>query len=591
MDTEIRQIHNFQAGDLFDRHYRLLEHVGSGGFADVWKAKDELVDTIVALKIYTRLDKEGISELAKEYKEMRGIKHPNLLTGNRFDASGNIPYLEMDYCDGGSLYGKLGRLGNDELRHVLRDIAGGLAYLHREGIVHQDIKPENILYDTKKNRYLLSDFGISGKSRTRLSHSINKANMTFSMTEAYAPPEKFSGNLADIEPDTKGDIFSLGMTLFELSVGQLPFMPPMATGREMLYSQGRLQLDYGQIKDPLLRSVVESCTQYDKTQRITAEEILATLNGERPASKPKTTRTTNTDIGVRPPTVEVKIGRGGMQPPPPPPPTPTPNRKWIYVVLAAVVVTMGVTLTLLTGHSSDEGIGDNTRLVENFETPNTSRAATSTTATSSSVETFTANGVSFNMVRVGGGSTVRTYYIGETEVTQALWQAVMGSNPSNFKGSNLPVESVSWNDCKEFIRKLNALTGKEFRLPKESEWEYAAKGGNKSHGYTYSGCNSDDALEQYAWYDKNAYYCGSSHSDYGTHAVKQKRPNELGIYDMSGNVWEWCEDLYSSSGSNRVSRGGSWLSRARICRVSVRCNDAPSARGRSLGFRLALSAR
>ena len=590
MDTNTKQIHNFQAGDLFDRHYRLIEHVGSGGFADVWRAKDELVETVVALKIYTRLDKEGISELAKEYRDMRGIKHPNLLTGNHFDASGNIPYLEMDYCDGGSFYGKLGRLGNDELRHVLRDIAGGLAYLHRESIVHQDIKPENILYDTVKDRYLLSDFGISGKSRTRLSHSMTMNQMTYSMTEAYAPPEKFSGNVSDLAPDTKGDIFSLGMTLFELATGVLPFTSPMATGREMLYSQGRLQLDYGQIKDPVLRSVVEGCTRYDKTQRITAEEILATLNGERPASKTKTTGTTNTDTGFRPPTVEVKIGRGGMQPPPPPPP-PTPNRKWIYVVLAAVVVTMGVTLTLLTGHSSDEGIGDNTRLVENFETPNTSRAATSTTATSSSVETFTANGVSFNMVRVGVGSTVRTYYIGETEVTQALWQAVMGSNPSNFKGSNRPVEQVSWNDCKEFIRKLNALTGKEFRLPKESEWEYAAKGGNKSHGYTYSGCNSDDALEQYGWYDKNAYDCGSSHPDYGTHAVKQKRPNELGIYDMSGNVWEWCEDLYSSSGSHRVIRGGSWGDDAGRCRVSNRHYFDPSFRDSYLGFRLALSAR
>lgn len=228
-------------------------------------------------------------------------------------------------------------------------------------------------------------------------------------------------------------------------------------------------------------------------------------------------------------------------------------------------------------------------------TPNTSRAAKSTTTTSPSIEIFTANGVSFNMVRVEGGST-GTYYIGETEVTQALWQAVMGSNPSYFKGSNLPVESVSWNDCKEFIRKLNALTGKEFRLPKESEWEYAAKGGNKSHGYTYSGCNSDDALEQYAWYDKNAYYCGSSsantsHPDYGTHAVKQKRPNELDIYDMSGNVWEWCEDLYSSSGSYRVYRGGSWSSYARNCRVSLRINSDPSTRDDDLGFRLALSAR
>ncbi len=309
MDTEIRTIHTFKAGDLFDRHYRLLEHVGSGGFADVWRAKDELVDTIVALKIYTRLDKEGISELAKEYKEMRGIKHPNLLTGNHFDASGNIPYLEMDYCDGGSLYSKIGKMSNDELHHVLCDIAGGLACLHREGIVHQDIKPENILYDTGKDRYLLSDFGISSKSKTRLSKSVTMANMTLSMTEAYAPPEKFSGNLADIEPNTKGDIFSLGMTMFELAVGQLPFTPPMATGREMLFSEKRgvpLQLDYSQIKDSQLRKIVEGCTKYAPKDRPASDEILAMIGAKvtEPGQKKKTN-------GGRPRTVEINMKGGG----------------------------------------------------------------------------------------------------------------------------------------------------------------------------------------------------------------------------------------------------------------------------------------
>ncbi len=206
-------------------------------------------------------------------------------------------------------------------------------------------------------------------------------------------------------------------------------------------------------------------------------------------------------------------------------------------------------------------------------------------------QTFTVGGVSFQMVRVEGKGS--PFYIGETEVTQALWQAVMGSNPSYFKGTNRPVEQVSWDDCKTFISKLNSMTGRNFRLPKEAEWEYAAKGGNKSRGYEYSGCNSESELEQYAWYDKNAYYCGSSsanssHPDYGTHNVKTKRPNELGIYDMSGNVWEWCEDLYDSSGSYRVFRGGSWNFNARNCRVAIRNWYSPVWRYFNLGLRLAL---
>ena len=227
---------------------------------------------------------------------------------------------------------------------------------------------------------------------------------------------------------------------------------------------------------------------------------------------------------------------------------------------------------------------------------------------------FSVNGVDFTMVFVEGGTftmgatseqgedadddeypthsvTLSDYYIGETEVTQALWKAVMGNNPSFFKGNSLPVENVSYNDVKEFITKLNQKTGKTFRLPTEAEWEYAARGGNKSKGYKYAGSNTIDDV---AWYDDN--------SNFKTHPVKTKQPNELGIYDMSGNVWEWCSDWYGdytseaqtnpqgpSSGSDRVARGGSWGSDARFCRVSLRYSGSPSSRANSLGFRLALA--
>ena len=176
-----------------------------------------------------------------------------------------------------------------------------------------------------------------------------------------------------------------------------------------------------------------------------------------------------------------------------------------------------------------------------------------------------------------------SYYIGETEVTQALWQAVMGSNPSNFKGDNRPVECVSWDDCKTFISKLNSLTGMKFRLPSEAEWEYAARGGNKSQDYKYSGSNT---LGNVAWYTDNS---GS-----GTHPVKTKSPNELGIYDMSGNVWEWTQSCWrsnynaSENCSDRMNRGGGWNCFAGNCRVSIRDNDAPGNRSNDLGLRLAL---
>lgn len=188
--------------------------------------------------------------------------------------------------------------------------------------------------------------------------------------------------------------------------------------------------------------------------------------------------------------------------------------------------------------------------------------------------------------------TLSSYYIGQTEVTQALWKAVMGSNPSNFKGDNLPVECVSWNDCQEFIEKLNAKTGRTFRLPTEAQWEFAARGGNNSRGYKYSGSNYPDDV---AWYDSN--------SNHKTHTVATKQANELGIYDMSGNVWEWCSDWYGDdyyknsdannprgayTGSYRVFRGGGWYDLARDCRSSRRRGDAPSNSFSILGLRLAL---
>lgn len=187
--------------------------------------------------------------------------------------------------------------------------------------------------------------------------------------------------------------------------------------------------------------------------------------------------------------------------------------------------------------------------------------------------------------------SLSSYYIGKYEVTQALWKAVMGSNPSKWKGENLPVENVSWNDCQTFLRKLNAMTGKNFRLPTEAEWEYAARGGNRSRGYQYSGSY---IIGDVAWYTDNS---GSK-----THPVGTKAPNELGIYDMSGNVWEWCHDWkgsYSSSaqtnptgpssGSYRVFRGGGWSSYAGGCCVANRGFYTPGIGDNNLGLRLALS--
>ena len=187
-----------------------------------------------------------------------------------------------------------------------------------------------------------------------------------------------------------------------------------------------------------------------------------------------------------------------------------------------------------------------------------------------------------------------SYYIGETQVTQDLWQAVMENNPSYWIGDKLPVETVSWEDCQKFIKKLNVITGKNFDLPTEAQWEFAARGGNKSRGYLYSG---SDNLAEVAWYSSDQ-----------THQVATKKSNELGLYDMSGNVCEWCKDWYYSdcysayytysaqdnpqgprSGNFHVLRGSSWRDLGWHCRVSCRDFNFPDSRDSNVGLRLVLN--
>ena len=218
--------------------------------------------------------------------------------------------------------------------------------------------------------------------------------------------------------------------------------------------------------------------------------------------------------------------------------------------------------------------------------------------------------VADNMVLVSGGSfmmgsdfepdgvpqhrvTLDDFYIGRHEVTQALWQEVMGNNPSQNRGDNLPVENVSWLDCMEFIKRLNELTGKQFRLPTEAEWEYACRGGSTGKGFAFK---AGDSIDEIAWYAEN--------SNEMTHPVATKAPNGLGIYDMVGNVEEWCSSRYSktyfstrpttnpqgpTTGDTYSCRGGSFYCFAEQCFVWMNNGQYPECRRDDIGFRLAIS--
>lgn len=577
-----KAIHKFKSGDIFDDRYTLEKLIGVGGFADVWKAVDNTTHSIVALKIYTNLDDDGINDLSEEYTRMQNLNHTNILKADHFDRDGNIPYLVMKFCGGGSLDKKIGRMENEDVLKVIKDMASGLSYLHQCNIVHQDIKPANILIDDSSGTpvYVLSDFGISSKTKTRLSHSVNQKNQGTSMTEAYAPPEKFSSKKEDRRPDRKGDIFSFGISIYELVTGGLPF-DELSTGRQLQYDDA--EVDFDDIEDETIRDIVERCMEPDKEDRPSAEEILDLLDGKG-SRKPRKGSGHNSRKTVRVPNAGDSDNSSNA------------NFKWI--ILSVIIIVAALAFYMVMPESQTEE---------------------ASTDYKQEVDTFSINGVIMEMVKIPGGSfnmgctdpndtdadanekpaqkrTVSDFYMGKYEVTQKLWFAVMNSNPSTTINDNYPVNNVSWDDCQLFIQRLNAITGRNFRLPTETEWEYAAKvipnpDGTPSTKYSkYAGGNDPDACAWYASGDT------ASNGSVLLHAVGKKKANAFGLYDMSGNVIEWCQDLYTNYGTGtpeidqkqRVLRGGYYDSSYSSIRCTSRGSCESSMAMPPFGLRLCL---
>ena len=488
-------------------------------------------------------------KFVREATSLSKLSHPNIIKVLECFEANNTVYFSMEYLDGGSLdelINSRGGLPESETVRYVRQIASALSYMHGQNMLHLDLKPGNVMLSGGKA--ILIDFGLS---KQYVDGDTPESSTTVGAgTPGYAPLEQASYRDGNNFPVTM-DIYALGGTMYKMLVGQ---RPPEAS--EVL-NDG--------LPDP--PSYVSSAAW------AAVEAAMEPMRRKRPQ--------TVADFVRLLPESEVPADE-------------------------ATVLSLSGEATVLS--SSD------------------------------SIVKFTVKGVSFKMIKVYGGTftmgatpeqgddaysnekpahevTLSSYYIGQTEVTQELWTAVMGSNPSYFKGrgSNLPVELVSWNDCQEFITKLNAATGRRFRLPTEAEWEYAARGGSKSRGYKYSG---SDNIDDVAWYWKNSgdSYLSGGDGDWSeekveenncrTHSVATKSPNELGIYDMSGNVGEWCQDWYgdynsasapqvnpkgATSGFSRVYRGGSWYLIASYCRSSHRDNVSPSIGYGYLGLRLALS--
>ncbi len=525
----------------------------------------------------------GLKKFGKEARNLSTMNHPNIVHVIDLFSENQTEYIVMDYLPGGNLRDYVenhGVLSSADATQRIAEVARALAFMHGQHLCHFDVKPGNVMLGANGEAVLI-DFGLSKRYGADDRHTSSQLYM--GVSEGFAPLEQYTDSVASFSPQT--DVYALGATLYYLLTGKVPGKASYNINNVLSATRPV------NIPENLWQLILHSMQPNPEDRPADAAEFLRLLNGEivktpQPTPQPPKTPPSPPSTGGK---TKIKGNSSG--------------KKYLkYGMVAAIVAAVLFLGTWLVNLRSLENPQEEIKQLP---------SAPPSTEYTAQPQTITVNGVTFKMMPVEGGTftmgatseqeepyqdespthqvTLSSYMIGETEVTQELWKAVMGSNPAYFKGANRPVEEVNWDDCQEFIKKLNELTGKKFRLPTEAEWEFAARGGNKSNHTRYAG---SDNLNNVAWYDEN--------SD-ETHDVATKSPNELGLYDMSGNVWEWCQDLYGdyrssaqtnptgpSSGSNRVLRGGSWSGSAWSCRVSFRYDSNPSFRNFNFGLRLAL---
>ena len=603
---------------LYHGRYRVERFLAAGGFGNTYLARDVQFDELVAIKefflasmcgrgdgsndvVISLVTKQKEFEthrekMRKEAKRLRALQHPNIVkVRDLFDENGTTYYV-MDFISGQSLRSKLKQQRRpfaeaEVMQKILPQLLDALETVHAEGIWHLDLNPANMMVDDQ-GKVVLIDFGASKQLHSVEGQSLSTSSVV-AYTQGYAPAEQLNGKLEKFGPWT--DLYALGGTLYNLLTNQNPpdyseiidnanlfeeHMPSVSAPTiqliKWLMSQGinHRPKSVAEVRNFLKSSASEgSATKKGATQSASSAHAVSSQqdDSDKTILKKRETKATEVKQQKKPSSVSVPKSVG--------------RRKKLWMGVACGVVALAITLGFLidTVHTKPKQEEEIAKLLSNMvkvEGGTFTMGATSEQSSSAWDDEKPTHSV-----------TLSSFYLCKYEVTQALWRAVMGGSLFNLKGDSLPVEQVSWDECQTFISRLNNLTGRNFRLPTEAEWEYAARGGNRSRGYKYSGSN---VLSDVAWYDGNS-------SD-KRHPIGTKSPNELGLYDMSGNVWEWCSDWYGyysssaqtnptgpSRGALRVCRGGGWYGGAGFCRLSDRDGGTPGSRNRDLGLRLALS--
>ncbi|GDX83748.1 hypothetical protein LBMAG42_55590 [Deltaproteobacteria bacterium] len=520
-------------GDILDQRYEILAELGAGGFATVYRARHIGLLSDHAVKVlhgHLAEDTELRARFLAEGRIQARLRHPNIVAVTDIVTS-PLPGLVMEFVEGETLGDYVarrgGRLPLSELTALFLPVADAVATAHAAGVVHRDLKPDNVIVGKRPDgthEPRVTDFGIAkvlddsvvggAKQRTKTGMRMG--------TLHYMSPEQVRGS-ADI--DARTDVFSLGAILYELVTGRAAFATDSEFETMTNIVNGRYEAPERVVAglQPAIAACIAGALAPDVAKRTAScvlfqEELRGALAGGRAGEA----RVTVADIG-RSEGVSETEGRDFAS-------ASLGTLKWIP--------------------AGTFGMGSPERRV----------------------------------------TLTKGFWLMEHPVTQGEWQAVTGKNPSHFKagGARCPVEQVSWEDAVGFARAASKRDGVTYRLPTDAEWERAARG-VRSHE-EYSGGND---LAAVGWYSGNS---GGS-----THPVCQKQPNAYGLYDMSGNVWEWASDWYAdddgtttdpagpSWGSDRVVRGGYWGSIAQSASVAFRFYGPPNYVRSTIGFRLARS--
>ncbi len=589
----------------------------------------------------------------KEMGTLLQINHPNIVRMYDLVMENNTVYGIMEYIEGSTLkqiIREKNKLKESEALEILNQIGRGLKEIHDVGLTHRDIKPDNIMIDDK-GKYKIIDFG--------LVKEYQEASVTLSqvVSEGYSPQEQYRKK-GKVTPAT--DIYSLGMTIYSSLTGDLSPDNPTDRIEEDTEYEFQKSISDLEISDSF-KSVLRKMTRVKARERYQDFGYLFSELRVSSHSEKKITQNAKPTESVIEPAVSepqpekepekiiapdyqeteedvpeyyedktedktVHEESTAANQPEPFPDRFENNKKKSLMPISIIIALLAISGIIIGIHQSNlakkerqrviaerlKFVTDSIKIAEaksqnyiNSQTDKIEKAKNFVEDSKKAQEQTLADLNFVDIVFVQGGTfqmggnesdekpihsvTVGDFYIGKTEVTQAQWKAVMGDNPSRFTGGNNPVEQVRWHEAVEFCKKLSQKEGVSYRLPTEAEWEYAARGGNASKGYEYSGSNN---VGEVAEYDGN--------NDKSTKPVGGKEPNELGIYDMSGNIWEWCSDWYDSdyyknspsinptgpsSGSDRVFRGGSWRYGATDCRVANRASADPDGFV-NLGFRV-----